>query len=209
MAMTGILALSACSPPFETAVQSEKVEEPLERKGIHYSKYTLPKDAQSDLAESLESIGDRLTLVVEEGALYRIRVKTMPGYEFTSPKIIHDQIIQAKTDQMEIGLFCCLDYSVADDDSIHAEKKRDQLVLEVENEVFRKNVEPWGYRPLGISSSSIRITSIEEVFFVMWHPNNMDATDFKMAVRHAMNGTDEAVVATIQKIQGSGKPPQR
>ena len=172
---------------------------------VTYGQVAYQEGAAHDLMVSLNSVGTSVTFTVEKGALYEIKVLVDPWRE--DEVIVHQQRVVAKSPSLKVGVFCSLAYSIAEDViSIHPE--REQIVLEVGDETFPKDVGPsWpgGYRPDAVTAKAIPITTGEEPFLVMFHPNNMGADDFETAVKHAAGESSYGEIAgTIRKVNQAG-----
>ena len=167
-----------------------------ESSDVSYFEIGYQDGAAYDLMGVLNSVGTSVTFAVETGATYEIKVLVDP---WRSDQVtVHNRTVKADSSELVVGVYCSLAYSVSDS-AISIDRKQEQIVLEVGNETYAENVEEWagGYRPGAVTSQAIDITEDESPFLVMFHPNNMGADSFEMAVKHARSETSYGEIAGI------------
>jgi len=156
--------------------------------------------ATYDFMELINSTGHSVMFRVESGKNYQIKVILNPNSSYE--QIVHDQVVTSQFDRLSIGVYCSLAYNISDDE-IRVDRNKEQVVLDVANQRFTKSVQKWAYKPEAVTSKAIPITESETPFLVMYHPNNMGADGFEMAVKHAMRNGHGEIVATIRRIESN------
>jgi len=154
--------------------------------------------ASYDLMDVINSVGQSETFDVESGGTYQIKVFLAPRSK--QEQIVHDQTITAQSDRLTVGVYCSLAYNISEN-VITIDRDQEQVVLEIASRSFKKNVDKWSHRPIAVTSKAIPVTETEAPFVVMYHPNNMGADGFEMAVKHAMRAGREEIIATIRRIE--------
>lgn len=168
---------------------------------VSYFRLAYQEGATFDFMAALKSVGTKVDLAVNKGSVYEIKVLVNPWR--TDQVVVHKHTVNADSTGLVVGVYCSLAYSISEaEDAITIARDQEQIVLEVGNETFSKDVENWGYRPEAVTSKSVTITDDENPFIVMFHPNNMGGDDFDMAVKHAKYEVSYGEVAcTIRRVK--------
>lgn len=131
-----ILLFTGC----QEASSPPAVVEP-EASDVSYFAIGYQEGATYDLMGVLNSVGTAVTLAVETGATYEIKVHVDPWR--SDQVIVHHRSVKADSSELVIGIYCSLAYSVSED-AISIDRKQEQIVLEVGNKTYAENVEVWG-----------------------------------------------------------------